>query len=223
METLKRHIDESLFSNKPTDAAELSNKIELQYLKDHVHIFSPGIHLNYDDRLIFTIEDGELVLDSTVPNIEYRLEITGDLSRFPYKIKRIKFDSIDMFYFKDCTGIKNFKNIFSPKYRPEADVKELEIRNCPSLESFEGWPNEQGVAALYLDTTMKSYKGAPYVWMEISGQDGNWCINKDHHHSFGVEACLVDIDRVYNALPKCPVKNYINRELRAYYAKVQSS
>lgn len=222
METLKRHIDESLFSDKPTDAGELSNKIELQYLKDHIHIFSPGIHLNYDDRLIFTIEDGELVLGGTTPNMKYRLEITGDLSRFPYKIKQIKFGPIDMLYFKDCTGLKNFKNIFSPKYSL-CEVNELEIRNCPSLESFEGWPDVQAVAALYLDTTMKSYKGVPYVWMEICGQDGNWCINKDHHHSFGVEACLVDVDMMYNALPKCPVKNYMNRELRAYYAKVQSS
>jgi hypothetical protein len=49
-----------------------------------------------------------------------------------------------------------------------------------------------------------------------------WCINKDHHHSFGVEDCLADVDKMYNAMPKCPVKNYINRELRAYYVKAKS-
>ena len=72
-------------------------------------------------------------------------------------------------------------------------------------------------------TPLKSYKGIPRVYNEIIGGNDNWCINKEHRRSFGVEACLVDIDMVYNSLPKCPVKNYINRELRAYYAKVQSS
>ena len=224
METLKKHIDESLFSGKSIDAGELSNKIKLQYLKEHIFLTRLGSREDLSDRLELEIdEDNELTITSSMPFVRYVLAFRGDLSSFPYKIKQIKLEKIEI-HFEHCQRLKNFKDIFSKDYMTWDDVEVLALFDCPGFESFEGWPKIQEVQYLCLpETPVKSYKGIPRVYNEIIGGNDNWCINNTHSHSFGVEACLVDIDRVYNALPKCPVKNYINRELRAYFAKVQSS
>lgn len=224
MKPLQTNIDEALFSKKEIDTEKLGKDVLNDYLKEHILLTRSGSEENLSDRLELEIdENNELTITSSMPFVRYVLAFRGDLSSFPYKIKQIKLEKVEI-HFEHCRGLKNFKDIFSKDYMTWDDVEVLEVFDCPGFESFEGWPKIQGVSYLCLpETSVKSYKGIPRVYNEIIGGNDNWCINNTHSHSFGVEACLVDIDRVYNALPKCPVKNYINRELRVYFAKVQSS